>query len=297
MKKIIFINTISIVLVVAIWSVTTTIVNAHGYEPNDTQLYSILGFVSQAKRATVSNTLNVSSEEGADSKNIDVIIHDDLQVVIDDTGLEGLDVLQEYEKSYGEIDTTDIKVDSDMKYHNSFYELPLYPEDYYWRKYENAAAGAMQLNNMPILHPGDRIAVIGDVYINIKANNGYLRPAYGYGFASGVCWSTSALGLMMDEANKDFESMYQIPLFVFGRYDRAPHSHHYKTYHGGGYTILQKHTGIAVQDYKFTINPDIANHPNLKNLKLKIVMVATNTHETAAYGQSIGGFIISNYEF
>jgi len=296
MKKIIFINTVSIVLVVAIWSVTTTIVNANGYEPNDTQLYSILGFVSKAKRAVVSNALNTSSED-INKQNIDVITYDDLQVVIEDTGLGGLDVLKEYESSYGNIDASNIKVDSDMKYHNSFYELPLYPEDYYWRKYENAVAGVIQLNTMPILHAGDRISVIGDVYINIKAYNGYLKPGYGYGFASGVCWSTSALGLMMDEANKDFETTYQIPLFVFGRYDRAPHSHHYRTYHGGGYTILQKHTGVAVQDYKFTVNPNIANHPDLKDFKLKIVMIATNSHKTATYGQSIGSFIISNYEF
>jgi hypothetical protein len=54
---------------------------------------------------------------------------------------------------------------------------------------------------------------------------------------------------------------------------------------------------VPLQDYRFTVNPVLATMPELADLKLKIVMLATTDHPTASHGQSIGGYILSNKEF
>jgi hypothetical protein len=77
-------------------------------------------------------------------------------------------VLDDNFEIYNNIDFTTLSVDSDMIYYNSFKELPLYPSDYYWGKFTNAVAGVNQINNIPILNPGKRIATIGDRYIDVK---------------------------------------------------------------------------------------------------------------------------------
>lgn len=204
--------------------------------------------------------------------------------------------VEDFEFTYGRVDPSSIQVDPDMTYKNSFTELPLYFQDYYYRKYENAMAGVNGLNKMPILKPGDNVGVIRDKYINVKAYNGFVQPP-GYYFGSGLCWSTTTLGIMMDNANKDFQAKYGIPLFTFKSGDRAPHSTYYKTYHGYGYTVLQISTGVAAQDYRFTINPAIKNKPELADLKIKIVLVGTRDHDWGAYGQSVGAYILSNKDF
>jgi len=189
-------------------------------------------------------------------------------------------------------------VDSDMIYHNTLREMPLAPTDWYYQKYTNAVAGVRQINLVPILHSGDTISLINDGYINIKSFAGYVRPPH-YVFGSGLCWSTSALGAMLDDANIAFRNKYGMDLVVYSPGDRAPHGGYYLTYTNGhrGYTVLQSQSGRAVQDYRFTVNPRIKLIPGLEDFKMKIVMIYSNTHPSASNGESIGAYIISNKEF
>ncbi|MBW7953448.1 hypothetical protein H3C67_01545 [Candidatus Dojkabacteria bacterium] len=222
---------------------------------------------------------------------------DNFRVVINNPTISyKYEEIADFEYDYGR-QTITLEDNPDMVYKNSFSEQPLFAEDYYYGKYENAAAGVLGLNKMPILRPGDSIGVVKDKYINIKTWNGYIRPTNGYYFGSGVCWSTSALGQLLDNANKSFKEKFGVDLFVYKKGDRAPHGDYYKTYSGRGYTVFQASEGVPLQDYRFTINPEIAGNKDLEGLKLKIVMLATNEHATASHGQSIGGYIISNIEF
>jgi len=119
-------------------------------------------------------------------------------------------------------------------------------------------------------------------------------------YASGVCWSTSAIGLLMDEANDVFTHKYQIPLFVFERGDRSPHPVRYATYapsnYGLGYSVV-KYAGGYCADYSFTVNPALKDHPKFKNIKINIVMTSSESHESAYLGQSIGGYLQTNIDF
>jgi|SRR3990167_4048272 len=209
-------------------------------------------------------------------------------------------VVEAFEELYGSVGSTGIKVDADMIYTNNFIETPLYPQDYYYRKYENAVAGAKGINKVPILGPGSRISLIRQMYINVKSWNGYVQPP-GFYFGSGLCWSTSTLGYLMDDANKNFRNKYGVPLFVFRGGDRAPHGDWYQTYEnsngGWGYTVLQISAGNPAQDYGFTVNPDLKNIPELADIKIKLVMVGTTSHATGSHGQSLGAYIISNKKF
>ncbi|KXK26015.1 MAG: hypothetical protein TR69_WS6001001308 [candidate division WS6 bacterium OLB20] len=175
--------------------------------------------------------------------------------------------------------------------------LPLYKQDYYWGKYLNGAAGAKELNKMPVLRPGDRISVIRDGYLTLSPKSGYVRPTNGYYYGSGLCWSTSALGQMMDYANTEFRKKFGIDLFVFSGRDRAPHGTWYKSYEhsnrGYGYTVIKISSGGG-QDYSFTVNPAISSLPNMNDFKLKIVMTYRTDFPGAYFGQSIGGYIMTN---
>lgn len=179
--------------------------------------------------------------------------------------------------------------------------MPLVAQEYYWGKYENAKAGVQGLNKIPVLTPGDDIEVVTEKYINIKSENGYIQPAYGYYYASGVCWSTTVLGGLMDNANADFQKKYGVNLFVFEYGDRSPHSKWYKTYEqangGYGYAIYQLSEGNPGLEYRFKVNPELDNIDELKDISLKIVMMSTDSHDKAYEGQSIGGYILSNIEF
>jgi hypothetical protein len=199
---------------------------------------------------------------------------------------------------YLDTDMSSVKVDEDMVYHNTFKELPLFPVDYYSGKYTNAVAGVRQLNRMPVMKPGESVSVIGDRYMVITSQNGYVKPPH-YVYGSGVCWSTSVLGAMLDDANVAFKAKYGVDLVVYRSGDRAPHGGYYPTYTNNhhGYTVLQKAVGVAVQDYTFRVNPQIKNIPGMADLKIKIVLVNTNKHPTGVYGESIGAYIISNKEF
>ncbi len=180
-----------------------------------------------------------------------------------------------------------------------YYEVnfPLKPVDYYWRKWENGRAGAAELNRMPDLGPGDRIQVINGGYITMSPSRGYIRPQNGYYFASGVCWSTSALGGFMDKANWYFLQKFHLPLFTYNNRDRVGHPHNYPTYadaNGGyGYTIF-KSGNHGAPDYGFNINPALKNDPFLKNLRIKIVMTWSNNFPGASHGQSIGAYMLTN---
>lgn len=180
-----------------------------------------------------------------------------------------------------------------------YYELnfPLKPVDYYWGKWENAKAGAGELNRMPDLGPGDRIQVINKGFITMSPARGYIRPQNGYYFASGVCWATSTLGGFMDKANWYFMQKWHIQLFTYNRGDRVGHPHNYPTYadaNGGyGYTIF-KSGNRGAPDYGFNINPALKNNPYLKNLRVKIVMTWSNSFPDASHGQNIGAYLLTN---
>ncbi|MCA9383044.1 hypothetical protein KC909_01640 [Candidatus Dojkabacteria bacterium] len=204
-----------------------------------------------------------------------------------------LEEVQVYEQQFALADQNGY--DRDMKFSNTKSEQPLVAQDYYWGKYINGSAGAKQINSIPVLKPGDRVALLGDNVFQLYASNGYVKPS-GYHYASGLCWSSSALGLLQDNANKAFQEKYGVPLFVFNYGDRGPHGHYYATYGGYGYTVFRQN-GVPVQDYRFTVNPALADIPELADIKVKIVMTYTDEHPTAAFGQSIGGYIQSNKEF
>ena len=194
-------------------------------------------------------------------------------------------------------DRPDIGItDPDMVYKTAFLELPLISQDYYRNKYENAVAGAKGINRIPVLKPGDKTSVIRQLYIDINPGNGFVYAPAHY-FGSGVCWSTSALGLMMNRANDQFKAKYGIDLFVYKAWDRAPHPDYYATYHGNGYTILQMGRGDALQDYTFTVNPKISELDGMSDFKVKVVMLNSNHRENASHGQSIAGYVLTNKDF
>lgn len=189
-------------------------------------------------------------------------------------------------------------IDSELKHTNVVFNLPLVRKDFYGGKYENARAGAGELNRIPALKSGMRVRVIADGYITLQRNRGYVQPR-GYYFGSGLCWSTSALGGMMDVANRQFKQRYGVDLFVFSGGDRAPHSHKYETYtrsnRGGGYTVLK--SGSGGQDLRFTVNPKLKTMEGLSDIVLDVEMVAQDDFPGAYKGQSIGAILRTNKPF
>lgn len=190
--------------------------------------------------------------------------------------------------------------DSELVYKKNLIELPLASGDYYYGKYLNAAAAARELNAMGVLKPGDRKAVIGNGYITMSSSRGYVDPGGDFMYASGVCWATSSLGTLMDEVNKEFNLTYGVSLFVFQYGDRLPHPHAYATYRpsnwGYGYSVVKRPGGYN-SDYRFTVNPALADDPVLKDIKVKIVMVAREDNPNAFLGQAIGGYVMSNVDW
>jgi hypothetical protein len=188
--------------------------------------------------------------------------------------------------------------DPELKYNKTLIEMPLVRMDYYYGKHLNATAGVNEMNSIPVLTPGSRVSVIGNGYLTMSRSRGYVMPSISM-FGSGVCWSVSALGTLMDEANKTFMQKYGEPLFIFYPGDRTPHSHAYSTYrisnYGYGYTVV-KYPGGGT-DYRFTVNPRLSSYPQFKDFKLKIVMVSSTDHPNAYNGESIGGYIKTNKDY
>lgn len=176
--------------------------------------------------------------------------------------------------------------------------MPLAQEDYYWGKYTNASAAVKELNTVKTLTPGERVELIGDNYLTFDKSFGYVKPGSDYYYASGVCWTMSTYGMAMDEANKSFEAKYDMPLFVFEYEDRIPHSRKYTTYTGSntgnGYTVAKGPNGPA-PDYKFTVNPELAEDEILKQIRVKIVL--NDEENTKGYNnQNIGAEVFLNQE-
>ena len=250
--------------------------------------------VTGLQRFAFSDSFNANSVKPTNEVGIEAR-QDNFAVALDTFDSEiNYEEKEEYELVYEVPDFSNL--DADMVYRNAFSEEPLFPQDYYYRKFENAVAGVNGVNKMPIIKAGDSYGVIRDKFINIKTWNGYVQPP-GYYFASGVCWTSSMLGFLQDNSNKLFREKYGVDLFVFGRGDRGPHPDYYRTYNGRGYTIMQLHEGVPLQDYRFTVNPALKNMPELADIKMKIVMFASTVHPTASHGQSLGGYILSNKEF
>lgn len=189
---------------------------------------------------------------------------------------------------------------TELIYQKYYVELPLAAEDYYYGKYINATVAVKELNNMPVLQPGDKIQIITDNYLTFGTGAGYIKPGEGFYYASGVCWTVSTLGMEMDVANKEFRNKYGIDLFTFEKGDRYPHSKSYKTYassnNGYGYTVAKTLNG-ASPDYTFTVNPKLANDARFENLQIRIVLGSSSTHPTAYKGQVISAHIETNIDF
>ncbi len=180
------------------------------------------------------------------------------------------------------------------------YELPLKKIDYYAGKYLNARAGVKETQKIPILSPGDRVRLIGDGIITVSPVYGYVKPV-GYYYGSGLCWTVSTLGGIIDQANIEFRNKYGMDLFVFRAGDRSPHDKYYSTYapsnHGYGYSVYRVASGKGTVDYTFQVNPELKNHSQLNGIKLKIELSAINNHPTAYNGESISAKLYSNFEF
>jgi len=295
-------NFIIILLIFALVSIlfVSSIVQAvkKGYFsfPSNTTFFSTSGLV----RANSLDSIDITAVGSFDSQLGTESYKDNFPVIEAENLNIGFEQVEDFEFTYGRRKLSEPKVDADMIHVSSFTEQPLYPQDYYAGKYINAKAGVNQLNLIPILNPGDNIGLIRDGYINLRGP-GYIRPPNGYRYGSGLCWSTSAIGALMDKANMDFQDKFGLSLFVFAPGDRGPHSDYYQTYqnanNGRGYTVLQLSSGAPLQDYRFTINPELNNRKDLADIKIKIVMVASEDHEWGTYGQSIGGYILSNKKF
>jgi len=186
-----------------------------------------------------------------------------------------------------------------LAYRPVSFNLPLVSRDYYYGKYINGKAGAQELNNLPILKPGSHISLIRNNYLVIGAGRGYIQPPNGYYYGSGLCWSVSAFGGLMDQANIKFQQKYGMPLFIFNPGDRSPHSEFYQTYlpsnNGRGYTVVKLGTGGV--DYTFTVNPNIANIAGMSDLQVKIVMSWQTNNPNAYAGEAIGAYLLSNKSF
>jgi hypothetical protein len=177
------------------------------------------------------------------------------------------------------------------------FALPLKKEDYYWGKFENGSAGAKELNKIGTLIPGDRVEVIGDGYITLNKSAGYVQPR-GHYYASGLCWSISAMGGMMDQVNKQFRVEYGMDLFIFKPGDRYGHSVNYSTYkpsnNGWGYTVSKIMDGVGQPDYKFQINPDVKNLPGFSDLELNMQLGSSSNTKGAYKGQMIYANLLAN---
>jgi hypothetical protein len=175
--------------------------------------------------------------------------------------------------------------------------LPLYAEDYYYGKHINASVTAEELNTLPIMKPGDSFSILADGYLTLESPKGYIQPPGDFMYASGACWTVTTFGYLMDEANKEFINKYGEPLFTFGYWDRYGHEHAYRTYspsnYGYGYSV-SKYKGQPAADYTFTVNPNLKEIPELRFLKIQIVMASANDYPGAYNGEAISGYILVN---
>ena len=265
------------------------------------ELRAYFSFAGIKKYTPTSQEVLASTESGGGE---DVVLNPEQmssyfsQILTNNKNLDANEVpaLGENAAFYSDTDMSPIKVDPDMIYSNSFTELPLFDSDYYWGKYHNGRAGAMQLNYMPIFVPGNSVGILRDKYVNIR--EGYIKPPHYYN-GSGVCWASSTLGALQDKANADFRAKYGVDLFIFNPGDRTGHGGTYMTYTNNhhGYTIFQISYGSGAPDYRFTINPDLKNIEGLSDIKIKIVMLYTEKYPTASHGEALAGYIISNKQF
>ncbi|MFQ5493085.1 MAG: hypothetical protein ACE5DX_02930 [Candidatus Dojkabacteria bacterium] len=185
-----------------------------------------------------------------------------------------------------------------FKYFAGGIQLWLRREDYYYGKWLNARAGVNEIDRLPVITPGKKISLIGNGYLTLSPYRGYVRPPGGYYYGSGLCWSVSALGGLLDNANRRFKKKYGFPMFAYQPGDRRGHGHNYKTYShsnkGWGYTVIKVRSGIGQQDYTFQLNPRIKYTPGIKNLKLKIILWAGKRNKKGYLGQTVGGHIYTN---
>ncbi len=191
-------------------------------------------------------------------------------------------------------------IKKELIYKKSFTEVPLASGDYYYGKYINASIAAGEINDIPIITPGDRIAIISDNYLTFDKSKGYIKPSANIYYASGVCWTATTLGALMDQANSEFINKYGIPLFTFEQWDRYAHKNKYATYaginYGYGYAVSKPPSG-KVFDYKFTVNPEILNIPEFEDFEIRIVIGGRENSPVGYKGQVIDGYILSNIDW
>lgn len=299
MKKLVALYTIIFIINFVFVLAVIRIVNAG--KVNDGELRAYFSFAGIKKYVPASQNVIAATDSGGGE---DMVLTPEKmsdyfsQILINNKNLDikKVPTLSSNFKFYTGTDMSQIKVDPDMIYNNSFTELPLFDVDYYWGKYLNARAGATQLNYMPILTPGNSIGIIRDKFINVR--QGYTQPPHYY-YGSGLCWASSTLGALQDKANVDFRAKYGIDLFTFNPGDRTGHGGIYLTYTNNhhGYTIYQLGYGSGAPDYRFTINPALKNIEGLSDIKIKIVLLYSDTYPTASHDEALAGYIISNKEF
>lgn len=299
MKKLVALYTVIFVINIVFVLAVVRLVDAGKIDNGELRAYFSFAGI---KQYTPSSEEVIASMESGGGEDV-VIPVDKMssyfsQILTSNKGLESreIPVLSKNASFYSGTDMSAIKVDSDMVYLNSFTELPLFDSDYYWGKYHNARAGAIQLNRMPIFVPGNSVGIIRNIYLNIR--EGYIKPP-GFYNGSGVCWASSTLGAIQDKANADFRAKYGVDLFTFRPGDRTGHGGKYMTYTNNhyGYTVFQQGLGIPGTDYRFTVNPNLKNIEGLSDIKVKIVMLYSETYPNASHGQALAGYVISNKEF
>ena len=299
MKRLVALYTLIFIINLVFVLTVVKLVDAGKIDSGELRAY--ISFAGIKKYTPTSENVVASGEVGGGE---DMVLSPDQmssyfsQIQINNKNLDSLDVPTLGEKAiyYLGTDMSSIKVDADMIYSNSFTELPLFDSDYYWGKYLNARAGAIQLNRMPVFVAGDATGIIGGKFINVR--EGYTQPPHYY-YGSGLCWASSTLGALQDKANVDFRAKYGVDLFTFNPGDRTGHGGLYMTYTNNhhGYTIFQIGYGSGAPDYRFTINPALKNIEGLRDIKIKIVIMYSDTHPTASHGESLAGYIISNKPF
>jgi hypothetical protein len=150
---------------------------------------------------------------------------------------------------------TNLKVAKTAEYQSFRINLPLVKGDDYWGKYENALAATKEFEDkVDVLYPGDKMALVADGIITSSYVYGYQTSELGYG--SGSCWFVTALGGLMDQANKHWKDNYGYELFVY--HEAWGHDNPYTMYtvnEGYGYNIIFKN-----RDFIFSINPKAKGH-------------------------------------
>lgn len=143
------------------------------------------------------------------------------------------------------------------KYLSFDINIPLFKEDYYLGKFENAKAAVNEFNSKNlIINNKSRISLIRGNILTASSNLGYTNTEEGFGYGMG--WFVTSLGGLIDEVNSKWIVQYGYPLFIIT--EKHPHSKKYKTYfpnNGYGYAVYKSSDYLL--DYSFKLNENAKN--------------------------------------